>query len=187
MVFVQDALQHRDRALGPLEKWKESHKSWSSTFIPVRPLVPEAFLILLMDKILHHQSWWLSHHLYRVLTIPGGAGFCPSTVFSTSCSRMEKMFEKDVEQRLRVVYTEKSIWPEARSCGCITFVRHTFQLPTDARLWLKLTPPNLLGIGASCKQTPTCWCCRNLVMKIPTGYIKPVLYSGEETIHLESI
>jgi len=25
---------------------------------------------------------------------------------------MEKMFEKDVEQRLRVVYTEKSIWPE---------------------------------------------------------------------------
>jgi len=66
------------------------------------------------------------------------------------------MFEKDVEQRLRVVYTEKSIWPEARSCGCITFVRHTFQLPTDARLWLKLTPPKLLGIGASCKQTPTC-------------------------------
>ena len=31
----------------------------------------------------NHQGWWLSHYLlYRVITIPGGAGFQPSTVSS---------------------------------------------------------------------------------------------------------
>ena len=38
-------------------------------------------LILLMDKILHHQGWWLKPIVYKVLIIPGGAWFCPSTVF----------------------------------------------------------------------------------------------------------
>ena len=41
--------------------------------------------LLLMDKILHHQGFKdddypIIYRFYRVLTIPGGAGFCPSTV-----------------------------------------------------------------------------------------------------------
>ena len=36
---------------------------------------------MVMDKILHHQGWWLILLFIRSLTIPGGAGFCPSTVW----------------------------------------------------------------------------------------------------------
>ena len=38
-----------------------------------------------MDKILHHQGWWLSHYLQGFKPIPGGClGFCPSTVLNNA-------------------------------------------------------------------------------------------------------
>ena len=44
--------------------------------------------IWLMDKILHHQRWWLSHYLLGVSTIPGG--WCRiSSINSSSKTRTD--------------------------------------------------------------------------------------------------
>ena len=50
-------------------KRKTSKRNWSQSCLDKN--------ILLMNKIFHHQGWWLSH---TVSTIPGGAGFLLSSV-----------------------------------------------------------------------------------------------------------
>ena len=62
-------------------------------------------------KPLYIYGWWtkscttkdddypIMHIIYRVLTIPGGAGFCPSTVWlhiSSYCLRLTGMFSEDI-------------------------------------------------------------------------------------------
>ena len=51
--------------------------------------------ILLMEEILHHLGWLNN----GIIIIPGGAGFCPSTVWlhiSSYCLRLAGMFSEDI-------------------------------------------------------------------------------------------
>ena len=71
--------------------WKEFSKSWNDTNMTYFLLCSIMFFKLRWCTRLHNYCWWLKSCttkdddypiIYRVLTIPGGAGFQPSTVVS---------------------------------------------------------------------------------------------------------